>query len=159
MKWRQEQPCKHGKAAQRCATSKKSEKEEGGGEIGCDGCLRARPQRHHTNLSGAEVALSHVHGDKRQHKDQHATHDGQNNRNQRNNGFYSVNFMARCWSRCGCGHGRFLLGFNGFARDFTYTQRLAQLRIKTGQPQDLQHLLHMGVTPGLNHQFDLGVLC
>lgn len=105
------------------------------------------------------MALSHVDGDECQHKDQNDTHDGQNNRNQRNDGFNSVNFMASCWSGFGSRHGKFLLGFNGFAGDFTYTQLLAQVGIKTSQPQDIQHFLHMGVTTGLDHQFDLGVLC
>lgn len=69
-------------------------------------------------LSGAEVALTHVHGNEGQHKDQHPADDRYDKRNQRNNGFYSINFVAGRWSRCGGRHGRFLQDFNGIFRAF-----------------------------------------
>lgn len=87
----------------------------------CDDCLRARPQLHHTMLSGAEVALTHVHGDEGQHKNQNTTDDGYDIRDQGNDGFYSINFVAGRWCRCGGRHGRFLLSFNGICWAFYLT--------------------------------------
>lgn len=111
------------------------------------------------------MASGHGHGDKGEQEYQYAAHHGQDERNERHDGFNSIDFVTGGVG-CGGGHGDSFNTSIGFSTDFTYTRNfgrtaghgLTQLRVESGLSQHAKHFGHMGMAPRLDHQFNFGIL-